>query len=169
LYVHLDSGLYRNSGGAGIYHWWGLVTPYVVGSSTLDTNATSETRALTPIPAAIALWREHSRRGALHLGGAISIHYFNVAGARLDVYAGTTKSNLRLLGHTSRVTKKGAYTFAHSSPRRATYYQVSFGPLDVTNIPGDLFCGGGSYAALGCVSATLSEIDSNTIRVPAKR
>ena len=48
---------------------------------------------------------------------------------------------------------------------RATYYQVVFGPVDVTKVPGDLFCGGDSDAPSLSVSATLSEIDNNIVRV----
>jgi hypothetical protein len=169
LFLHLNVGLYRNSGGAGVYHWWGFVTPYLDGGSTLDANAGAETRALTPIPAALALWREHARRDTVRFAGVISLYDFGLAGARLDVYAGTNKNKLRLVGHTSKVTKKGSYTYTRSSPARATFFQVTVGPLDVTNVPGDLFCGGGSEAALGCVSATLSELDSNVLRVAGKR
>jgi len=44
------------------------------------------------------------------------------------------------------VTKRGFYTFARKTMTRATDYQVVFGPVDVTKVLGDLFCGGDSDA-----------------------
>jgi hypothetical protein len=168
LFLHL-TGVYRNGATHGVYHWWGLVTPYVTETATPDTNATVETRALMPIPYQLGLSRERAPAGSVRLAGTIHANSFGFTGIRLDVYAGTSKDRLRLVGRTSKVTKRGFYTFAHKGTARATYYQVVFGPVDVTKVPGDLFCGGHSDAPGGCVSATLSEIDSNVVRVAGAR
>ena len=168
MFVHL-TGAAHNWSGHCICRLSALVTPYVAGTASLDTDGTAETRALMPIPSAIALWHEHARRGFVRLAGTANVNGLALRGARLPVYAGRTPNDLRLVGHTSRVGRGGAYRLLRPSPRRTTYFQVAIGPFDVTHVPGDFFCGGGSDAPAGCVSATLSEIDSNVLRVAGKR
>jgi hypothetical protein len=168
LFLHL-TGVYENGASKGIYHWWGLVTPYVAGTSSPDTNATVETRALIPVPYQLGLTRLRAAAGSVRFAGSIHAFDFVFSGTRLDVYAGTKKDRLRFVGRTGKVTKRGFYTFARKSTTRATYYQVVFGPVDVTKVPGDLFCGGHSDAPGGCVSATLSEVDSNIVRIAGPR
>jgi len=74
---------------------------------------------------------------------------------------------MRFVGRTGRLSDKGAFAFTRASTSRTTYFVVAFGPVDVTSVPGG--CSGYSPVAGGCVTATLSEIDSNVVRVKAQR
>jgi len=160
LFLHLD-GVFRNGGTAGTYHWGAYVTPYTPGTSTPDPREAVEARAITPIPFALGLSRAKAPKGSVRLVGSLSGFEMHFGGDRLDVYAGPSIDKMHLIGRTGRLTNKGAFSFTRPSPSRTTYYQVSFGPVDVTSRG----CSGGSPAEGGCVSATLSEIDSNIVKV----
>jgi len=166
LFLHL-SGVYRNGGTPAVYHWWGFVTPYTIGTSIPDLEEAVETRALTPIPFALGLWRTNAPKGSVRLAGAIAGTSMHFGGKRLDIYAGPSPDQMRFVGRTGRLTDKGAFAFTRKNPSRTTYFVVAFGPVDVTSLPGG--CSGYSPVAGGCVTATLSEIDSNVVRVKAQR
>jgi hypothetical protein len=166
------SGMYRNPSTRGVYHWWGIVTPYPPGASTPDETWAVETRAVMPIPSQLSLARVQPARapeGSVRLAGHMGAFYLRYKGVRFDVYAGTARNRLRFVGRSSKATAGGAFTFTRKLPARTTYYQATLGPVDVTRVPGIFFCGGPSAAQGGCVSATLSEIDSNIVRVSGAR
>jgi hypothetical protein len=162
LFLHL-TGIYRNGGTAAVYHWWGFVTPYTLGTSTPDLREAVETRALTPVPFVLGLWRTSAPKGSIRLAGTLAGKYMHFGGKRLDVYAGSSPDRMRLVGRTSRLADNGTFTFTRKSSSRTTYFQVAFGPVDFTSVSGG--CSGYSPVAGGCVTATLSEIDSNVVRV----
>jgi hypothetical protein len=132
-------------------------------------SATVKTRALMPVPYQIGLTRLRAPAGSIRFAGSIHAFDFVFSGTRLAVYTGPSTDRLRFVSSAGKVTKRSFYTFTRESSTRATYYQVAFGPGDVTKVPGDLLCGGQSDAPRGCVSATLSEVDSNIVRVAGSR
>jgi hypothetical protein len=120
-----------------------------------------------PVPYRLQLWRGRATAGSIRIAGTLKASHLALAGARLDVYAGTRLDRMRFAGRTTKLTKGGSYSFTRKSTGKAMYFQVVFGPFDVTRMGS--FCSRPSEAALGCVSATLSEIDSTVLRVPARR
>ena len=165
LFLHL-TGVYRNPCSAAVYHWFGFVTPYTPGTSTPDPRVAVETRAIIPVPFTLGLRQKSAPKGSIRLAGTLSGKSMHFGGRRLDVYAGTSIDRMRLVGRTSQLSNSGAFIYTTKTPSRATYYEVAFGPADVTSKPGG--CGGYSPVAGGCVTATLSEIDSNVVRVKAQ-
>jgi hypothetical protein len=159
--------IYRNGDVPSLYRWSALFMPYMPGTSTLNPHGTVEARALMPIPYRLLLWRGRTTVASMRIAGTLTASHLALAGARLDVYAGPRPDRLKFVGRTTRLTKRGAYSFTRKNTGKTMYFQVVFGPFDVTRM-GPTFCGGPSEAPLGCVSATLSEIDSSVLRVPAK-
>jgi hypothetical protein len=158
--------VYRNGEVPSLYRWSAVFTPYMPDTSVLNPHGSVEARALMPIPYRLLLWRSRTTAASTRIVGTLTASHLALVGARLDVYAGTRPDRLRLVGRTTKLTKKGSYSFTRKSTGKTMYFQVVFGPFDVTRM-GPTFCGRPSEAALGCVSATLSEIDSTILKVPA--
>jgi len=165
LFIHL-TGVFRNPGSAAVFHWWGFVTPYTPGTSTPDPRVAVETRAIIPVPFTLGLRQKSAPKGFVRLTGTLAGTSMHFGGDRLDVYAGTSVDRMRLVGRTSQLSYNGVFVYTTKAPARATFYEVAFGPADVTSKPGG--CGGYSPVAGGCVTATLSEIDSDVVRVKAQ-
>ena len=159
--------VYQNGTVPALYRWSALFTPYEPGTTVLNPHGTMEARALMPVPYRLQLWRGRATAGSIRIAGTLKASHLALAGARLDVYAGTRLDRMRFAGRTTKLTKGGSYSFTRKSTGKAMYFQVVFGPFDVTRMGS--FCSRPSEAALGCVSATLSEIDSTVLKVPARR
>jgi hypothetical protein len=167
LVLYLDD-VFRNPSTPAEYHWSAFVTPFAVGGSAPDPREAVETRALTPVPYLLSLrGAAPGAGGRVALAGRLSGPRMHFGGDRLRVYAGANPDRMHLVGRTNRVASDGTFTFKGTVSSRTAYFQVTFGPVDLTTAPGG--CSGYSPAAGGCVSATLSEIDSNVVRLRVRR
>ena len=143
----------------GSYPWLVIATPYVPGTATPNPAGTVQAQGVVRLPAGISLKRTGTR--VVRLSGLLRVNRAGVAGVRVTLYAGTSRTRLRAVG--SRTTgASGAFSFRRRVAR-TTYFQVrAAAPARSAS------CTGGVPNA-PCSSATLNAFSVRSAIVRVRR
>ena len=148
----------------GSYGWTLIATPYTPGTGTPNAAGTVQARAMVQLPAQVAVKVTRARRGrSVTLAGLLRVGGAGLAGTRVTLYAGTSRTRLRAAGSTT-TRAGGAYSFRRTVAR-TTFFQVR-----VTAAVRSTSCTGG-VPGVPCVGATLNpfSVRSAIVRVTARR
>jgi hypothetical protein len=122
----LNAGVYTNPTVAGAYLWTSIWTPFNPGVGTPNVVGTVSAISLTPLPILATLKGMYSKaKKSATLAGRISIAGQFVAGVKLPLFAGASRTGLKRSGSTNATKASGAFT-AIKKMVRTTYYQVRF-------------------------------------------
>ena len=157
------SGVFRNPSASGFAVWPSLFTPFAPGTAMPNAAGTVESRAVVPIPLSITFTAKRVGR-SVKLSGRVRVADKPVR-APIDLYSGPKGSDVNKRVATRTSSKTGSFTFTRRAPKKTTFFQAVFGPLDVT---GAGYCASPLTQA-PCLSATTSELDSRVVRVAARK
>lgn len=155
--LDLDLTILTNPSAAGAYTWRAFVTPFAAGVP--NDAGTFELRATLPLPMRLTLNGSYDRKHKRAiLTGRLTASHYAVQGVFLDLY---TKRNgrFRYSGYTS-TTRTGTYRIARRITRTTQYAIQTATYLD---------CAPGTVAPGGCVSDTLANVASRTVKVVVRR
>jgi len=158
------NGIFTVPAAGGQLRWEGLFTPYVTGGTTPNAAGTVEARALIGLPTTVPLRATYAVKSNVYrLSGSVQEAGQAVAGAKVQVVRGVSRSALRSV---KTVTTGSGGTFSLSgklAPRKTTYFQARVtvperdnttagcvNPLPAVAAPG------------GCVSATSASWSANS-------
>jgi len=122
----LNAGVYTNPTAAGAYLWTSIWTPFNPGVGTPNVVGTVSAISVTPLPILATLKGTYSKaKKSATLAGRVSIAGQFVAGVKLPLFAGASRTGLKRAGSTNATKASGAFT-AIKRMVRTTYYQVRF-------------------------------------------
>jgi hypothetical protein len=132
---------------SGSYGWTVLATPYVVGMGVPNAAGTVQARGFVQLPAQVSLKAKVKKKLAT-LSGALRVNAAGVAGLKVTLLAGTSRTKLKASG-TATTRAGGAFSFKKKL-RKTTYFRVR-----VTAGSRSTTCTGG-VPNIPCASATLN-------------
>ncbi|HEY1368857.1 MAG TPA: hypothetical protein VGF23_17175 [Gaiellaceae bacterium] len=166
------NGVFTVPAAGGQLRWEGLFTPYSTTATTVNLAGTVEARALLALPTTVPLRATYVVKSNLYrLSGSVQEGGQAVAGAKVQVVRGVSRSALRSV---KTITTGSGGTFSLSgklTPRKTTYFQARVtvperdnttagcvNPLPAAAAPG------------GCVSATSASWSANSavVRIVVK-
>lgn len=156
--------VFKNPGTSGLTRWPSLFTPFSPGTANANAGGTVESRAVVPVGSSLTLASKNVGSG-VQLFGRLRVSGKPLPNGPVDLYSGPKPSNVAKFVGTRKSKKNGSYRFNRRRAKKKTFFQAVFGPLDVKAAG---FCAT-PRAPGGCVSATLSEVDSRIVKVPARR
>ena len=148
---------------SGSYGWTVVATPYTVGTAVPNAAGTVQARGFVQLPAQVSLKARVKKRVAT-LSGALRVGSAGVAGLRVTLLAGTSRTKLKAAG--SATTRAGGAFSFKKRLRKATYFRVR-----VTAAARSTTCTG-VVPGIPCASATLNPftVESATVKaVPRRR
>jgi hypothetical protein len=174
-------GLFTNASSRGGYQWSADFTPYVPGTTTVNSVGTVEWRTYVGLPSSLSFKRAKSKASQVKFTGALSIAGLNPSGIRLHLYASTkaqpapnytlgTVNGLFGTGkfvRTKAVKSKGKYSITRKRPKgKKRFYQMRFEDYILVPASGDN-CEGPSPSGqpIPCNGTSLAPLTSSaTIR-----
>jgi hypothetical protein len=154
------NGVFTVPAAGGPLQWEGLFTPYSTGGTTPNPAATVEARARLGVPTTVPLRATYAVKSNLYrLSGSVQEGGQAVAGAKVQVVRGVSRSSLRTV---KTITTGSGGTFSLSGkllPRKTTYFQAR-----VTVPERDDTTAGcvNPVATFQCVSATSASWTANS-------
>ncbi len=119
-----NRGIFTNPSSAGVYLWASIWTPYNPGVGTPNAAGTVSAISATALPITLSLkgtYRKATKSATMT--GRASIAGQFVAGVKLPIFAGASRTALKRSGSTNATKASGAFT-AVKRMVRTTYYQV---------------------------------------------
>ena len=146
----------------GSYGWTAVTTPYTVGTGTPNAAGTVQARAFVQLPAQLTLKAKVKKKRAT-LSGALRLNNAGLAGVRVSLLAGSSRTKLRAAG--SATTRAGGAFSFRKTVRRTTYFRAR-----ATVATRSASCTGG-VPGIPCVSATANgfTVQSAIVRVRPKK
>src|SRR5919201_893917 len=146
----------------GSYGWTLVGTPYTVGTAVPNAAGTRQARGFVQLPAQLSLKAKVKRKLAT-LTGALRVGSAGVAGLKVTLLAGTSRTKLKASGSTT-TRSGGAYSFKKKL-RKATFFRAR-----VTAAARSTTCTGG-VPGIPCASATLNPftVQSAIVKATPKR
>ena len=146
----------------GSYGWTLVATPYTVGTGVPNAAGTTQARGFVQLPAQLSLKAKVKKKLAT-LTGALRVGSAGVAGLKVTLLAGTSRTKLKASG--SATTRAGgAYSFKKKL-RKTTFFRAR-----VTAAARSTTCTGG-VPGIPCASATLNPftVQSAIVKATPKR
>ena len=143
----------------GSYGWTIVTTPYTVGTGVPNAAGTVQARAFVRLPAQLTLKAKVKKKLAT-LSGALRVNLAGLAGAKVTLLSGTSRSTLKA-GGSATTRSGGAFSFKKKL-RKTTYFRVR-----VTAAAATTSCTGG-VPNIPCASASLNPFTTQSAIVKAK-
>jgi hypothetical protein len=145
----------------GTYVWRLFATPWIDGTTTLNTAATFEARSHVLVPHVLSEHAKYLPKGRQLVVGGRLLALGHPRRGRVWVAAGPPNGRLRLLGRPKiRVNGSYALRVRVSEKRRARLLEVW-----VSRIESPGLCHGSSSAPAGCVDESISPPATRLVRV----
>ena len=159
--LHLAS-VFTLPSDSGSYGWTLVATPYIVGGAVPNATGTLQARGFVQLPAQLSLKAKVKKKLAT-LTGALRVGSAGVAGMKVTLLSGTSRTALKASGSTT-TRAGGAYSFKKKL-RKATYFRAR-----VTAAARSTTCTGG-VPGIPCASATLNPftVQSAIVKATPKR